>query len=588
MATALIERFRSYRIRMFIYLMSIFAVFTLLLVIFQYHREQLYRENILESRLRGYADIVAGTLEAEGLEHDSVRLHRIVRIFPEDLRITVITRSGKVMYESERMEASEMGSHLNRPEILNSINHIEGNDIRNSVTTGVTYFYYAKSYGSFIVRMALPYDNSVKDLMKADYIFIWFVLALFPIALILIIYLINHFGKSVTMLRHFINSAENGLIDYDKMDFPHTELGELSRNILMKYKELEESNRLIANERERLLRHFHYFEEGVAIFSPTRQKIYANPIFLQYINTILDRPTADINTIWKHQPFAPATEFLNLNSSVRSGTEEAPIFRFTISAGSTFFAVQLLIYNDSSFEMTLCDITRAEKNRLLKQQMSNNITHELRTPVSSISGYLETILNCPNLTEERKHYFMERAYIQVQRLTDLIRDVSLISKTEEAPDTMPLETINVCQLVDDIVEELRPKIQEAQMHIENHVPSDTVLKGNYSLVYSIFRNLMENSLRYAGPESILHAECYNQDDKYCYFRYYDTGRGVEECHLSRLFERFYRVSEGRTRDCGGTGLGLSIVRNAVLFHQGNINVRNRKEGGLEFLFTLKK
>ena len=578
----------SYKARLFLYLTSIFALFTIALVLFQSHREQLYRANMLESRLRGYADIVAESIENEGLKRDSAQIYDLVKIFPEDLRLTVITRTGTVKHESSVWEANAMESHLDRPEVLKAINHIEGSDIRISQTTGLEYFYYAKSYGGFIVRVALPYDSSVQDFMKTDHIFIWFVLALFPLAIILFILLFNRFGQSIAMLRHFIHSAEKGLIDYDKIEFPHSELGDLSRNVLMKYKELEDSNHLIANERERLLRHFHYFEEGIAIFNTERQKMYANPIFLQYVNTIIDQPTADINAIWEHPAFAPAAEFLQLNRKHRSLTEEAPIFRFNISAGSTFYGVQLLIYSDGSFEMTLSDVTRAEKSKRLKQQMSNNITHELRTPVSSISGYLETLLHCDNLSEERRHYFLERAYLQVGRLTELIRDVSLITKTDEAPETMPLEDIHICLLIDDIIEELRPRILDAQMHIELHVSESIHLKGSYSLVYSIFRNLFENSIRYAGPENIIHVECYNEDEKYCYFQYYDTGKGVDESHLPRLFERFYRVTEGRSRNDGGTGLGLSIVRNAVLFHQGNITVRNRKEGGLEFLFTLKK
>lgn len=99
---------------------------------------------------------------------------------------------------------------------------------------------------------------------------------------------------------------------------------------------------------------------------------------------------------------------------------------------------------------------------------------------------------------------------------------------------------------------------------------------------------MENSLRYAGEGKEIHINCYNEDDEWAFFSVYDNGCGVPKKHLTRLFERFYRVSEGRTRDNGGTGLGLSIVRNAVLFHSGDISVRNQKEGGLEFLFTLKK
>ena len=219
--------------------------------------------------------------------------------------------------------------------------------------------------------------------------------------------------------------------------------------------------------------------------------------------------------------------------------------------------------------------------------MSNNITHELRTPVSSVRGYIETILNHPDLSTERKTYFLEKAYTQIERLTDLIRDVALITKTEEAADLMPREEVNIAHVVADAQEDLHAQFDQTHMQLFTTLPDDLNIYGNYSLIYSIFRNLMENSLRYAGDGKEIHINCYNITPDYLYFSVYDTGIGVAEEHLPRLFERFYRVTEGRTRDNGGTGLGLSIVRNAVTFHHGDIAVRNRKEGGLEYLFTLK-
>ena len=183
---------------------------------------------------------------------------------------------------------------------------------------------------------------------------------------------------------------------------------------------------------------------------------------------------------------------------------------------------------------------------------------------------------------------MEKALRQSIRLSDLIRDVALISKTEEAPDAMPREWLYPAQIVTDTAEELRQSIEERNMCFTYNIPDTLRLNGNYSLMHAIFRNLMENSLRYSGKGTAMHAECYSEDEEFCHFRFYDTGQGVEAQHLPRLFERFYRVSEGRTRENGGTGLGLSIVRNAVLFHSGNISVRNRAGGGLEFIFSLKK
>ena len=139
----------------------------------------------------------------------------------------------------------------------------------------------------------------------------------------------------------------------------------------------------------------------------------------------------------------------------------------------------------------------------------------------------------------------------------------------------------------DAQEDLHAQFDQTHMQLFTTLPDDLSIYGNYSLIYSIFRNLMENSLRYAGDGKEIHINCYNITPDYLYFSVYDTGIGVAEEHLPRLFERFYRVTEGRTRDNGGTGLGLSIVRNAVTFHHGDIAVRNRKEGGLEYLFTLK-
>ena len=581
-------RLLSYKGKLLLNFALLFLLFAAILVVFQRHREREYRRELLETRLRSYADLVANSVESQGIDKDSLQFAHIVRILPSDLRLTVITKQGRVCYESGDIEPGHMDDHANRPEVRTALSRTEGSDVRHSNTTNITYFYYAKSYGGFIVRVALPYDDTVQNFMKADNVYLWFVLLVFSIILVVLIRVSDHFGKAIAGLRRFINSAERGLVDYDHITFPHSELGDISRSIMLKYKQLELTGRQIAAERERLMRHFHYFEEGIAIFSPDRKKIYANPRFMQYVNTILDHPTADVNVIWEQKVFAPATEFLDLNGGQRSLTVDAPIFRFTLSSGGTYFAIQLLIYSDGSFEMTLADVTRAEKNKVLKQQMSNNITHELRTPVSSIRGFIETILECPTLSDERKRYFLEKAHSQVVRLTDLIRDVALITKTEEAPEMMPREQLDINHMVKDIEEELRTGLTEARMTVINAIPESLFINGNYSLVYSIFRNLMENSIRYAGPDTKIKVECYNQDEEYCYFRYYDTGEGVPQEHLPRLFERFYRITEGRTRDCGGTGLGLSIVRNAVLFHSGTISVRNRKSGGLEFIFTLKK
>ena len=235
------------------------------------------------------------------------------------------------------------------------------------------------------------------------------------------------------------------------------------------------------------------------------------------------------------------------------------------------------------------NVRTVKRNTLLKKQMTSNIAHELRTPVTSIRGYLETLLSCPDLPHEKKQVFLERAYNQTLRLSELISDMSLISKIEEKSSNFAKAEVDLYDIANEVFDEFGERIATRNVYVDNHLTQGTMLNANRTLVYSILRNLVENSLKYAGDNVMIHLESfYDVSSKIHYVTYYDTGSGVPEEHLERIFERFYRVQEGRTRDDGGSGLGLSIVRNAVDFHGGKIKVANREDGGLMFSFSLAR
>ena len=229
-----------------------------------------------------------------------------------------------------------------------------------------------------------------------------------------------------------------------------------------------------------------------------------------------------------------------------------------------------------------------EKNSMLKKQMTSNIAHELRTPVTSIRGYLETLIACPDLTQEKKQAFLERAYNQTLRLSELISDMALISKMEEKSSNFAKSEVDMFDVANEVFFEFDEKINAKGVTVENNLYPGTTLMGNRTLLYTILRNMVENSLKYAGEGITLHLQSFSPDARHLNLTYYDTGTGVPEEHLERIFERFYRISDGRTRDDGGSGLGLSIVRNAVAFHDGTIKAENRPEGGLQFTFTLRR
>ena len=234
-------------------------------------------------------------------------------------------------------------------------------------------------------------------------------------------------------------------------------------------------------------------------------------------------------------------------------------------------------------------IVEQTRNRQLKQEMTSNIAHELKTPVSSIRGYLEILLGDKPVDEEQRHYFLERCYSQTLRLSNLINDVSLINKLEEAQDLFTKESVDVRILAEEAMVELAQSAEEHHITILDELPSNIVVTGNSMLIYSIFRNLIENAIVHAGDGVTVGMDCYQPEDEgHYYIHLYDTGRGVDNEYLPRLFDRFLRIDEGRSRKSGGTGLGLSIVKHAVMFHGGDIYAKKRDGGGLEFFFSLKK
>ena len=232
------------------------------------------------------------------------------------------------------------------------------------------------------------------------------------------------------------------------------------------------------------------------------------------------------------------------------------------------------------------------RNRQLKQEMTSNIAHELKTPVSSIRGYLEILQGDHPVDNQRRQFYLDRCYRQTLRLSDLIQDVSLINKLEESAELFPKEAVDVQAIAQEAVDDLRDKAAAASITVDNHLPHPMPLHGNHELLYGIFRNLIENAIAYAGNGCKIVIETYNLSTLHSplstyHIHFYDTGRGVADEYLSRLFDRFVRIDEGRSRRNGGTGLGLSIVKHAVLFHGGEIYARNREGGGLEFFFAFK-
>jgi signal transduction histidine kinase len=376
----------------------------------------------------------------------------------------------------------------------------------------------------------------------------------------------------------------------EKIDFGDNELGEIGQKIYQIYCELKNTGEQLYKEKAKLLTHLDIFNYGIVIFTQDLKVVSHNKLFIDYVSVIIGQNNLDENlaVIFEHH------DFEIVNSIIRDKNEKSILWdnqilhSSVINTGHQIFEFKCIGFQDDSFELVLGDITELENQKKVKQQLTSNISHELKTPVAAISGYLETILNTPDINKNTLIRFIENSFSQTQRLTELINDISILNKLDEAKELFKLNKVNLHGLIKEIFIDFEFRIRDNISKTNNNIPEGLAVNGNRFLLEAIFRNLLDNSLKYSGKYSVISIEKYFEDDEYYYFSFSDNGQGIEQVHLNRIFERFYRIDHGRSRQTGGSGLGLSIVKHAVEFHQGKIYVKSEKQKGVTFSFSLKK
>lgn len=446
--------------RLFFSVFTIFLGFVVCFFLFQYHREREIAQEKLNIVLSNY------NFQLYRYSQHAEMLQDVVDSFIQDipqkeLRVTIIDPSGKVLFDNSGTD--EYDNHNNRTEVQKARMFNEGYAIRTSSSTGQRYFYSASNIGGYIYRTALPYDPNVKKLLSIDKGFIYFIVVM----TLIFFFVFSHFtfsiGKTISKLRDFAFNVDQGVIPEVEYTFPDDELGDISQNIVTLYHRQQKAKNELSMEREKLVKHFQYSKEGFAMFSATGKEILSNILFIQSVNIISDTRIHQAEEAVEVPELETIRKFINKNINNQNRKKKVLRESLTLDKDGKIFQIECLLFQDNSYEISINDISRQEEEARMKRQLTQNIAHELKTPVSSIQGYLETILSNPDLPAEKRDFFLERCFSQSSRLTHLLRDISVLNRLDEASNMFDLADIQIPNLIKEIEKESAKKWKKKEL-----------------------------------------------------------------------------------------------------------------------------
>lgn len=586
MKTETTNRYRvPFSKRLFWTFFSLFLGFIACFLLFQYEREKEFNEEKLNNVLSTCNYQLFRKCIKSDNEQTTVK-EFLADIPLQDLRVTIIDPTGRVLFDNS--VADELDNHNNRSEVKMARLQHDGFAIRSSASTGKRYFYSATNIGGYIYRSALAYDPYVKGVLKINKDFLYFLSMMTVIYFFVLSHFTTSIGKTISRLRDFARTAEKEQMPDLDYVFPNDELGDISQHIVTLYHQQQRAKYALSMEREKLVNHFQYAKEGFAMFDADGHEVLSNSLFIQFMNIISDRQLHDVEEAIEMPDLKPIKSFLHDDHPEFNRKKKVLRNTLMIDKNGKIFQVECILFIDRTYELSIDDISRQEEESRMKRELTQNVSHELKTPVSSIQGFLETLLANPELDGEQRSFFLQRCYSQSMRLSGLLRDISVLNRLDEASSLFERSKVDIVKMIQEIERECSQEMEIKHITSELALPGNPTIIGNTSLLYSIFRNLYDNAIAYAGEGVKITVNCYKEDSKFYYFSFSDNGVGIAPEHINRIFERFYRVDKGRSRKMGGTGLGLSIVKNSVHFHKGQISVKSRPGEGVTFFFTLKK
>lgn len=545
-----------------------------------------FNRRTTEIRLSDAIRLVSTELD-KGASNDEIDqyIREVMHSESEKIRITLIAITGKVLYDSDTEEES-MDDHIDRPEIAKAIASADkGVAIRKSDTLGIDTFYLAETdeKSGHIIRAALPMSvyESIVEISVRQMLLIFVAFALILLLTGLIASRLT--AAPVIRLKNAAERMAEG--DYsvriEARRSDRSEIADLSRSFDHMARELEVAHDDLIKDNIRLDMVLNAIENPVIAVDDELQVTFINKetekVFLQN-DLPHDKLLPMISVIRSVE-----TEEL-VRSAYRKDTSLNEKISIISKTGRRVYRVNVSLSNSSRGKTAIIvfqDVSQIEEMAKLRSDFVAGVTHELKTPLTSIRGFIDTLRNKDIDDPAVRNKFLDIIDVEAERLNDLINDILVLSEIEEMKTENEYEEFDLNALTDEVVVLLDDEASRNKISVISGVSEELIdqeaelmVKANRNRIKQILINLIENAIRYNIEGGKVIVESSRPDDEHVVIKVSDTGQGIPAEHLPRIFERFYRVDKGRSRELGGTGLGLSIVKHIAMLYEGSVSAQS--------------
>lgn len=523
--------------------------------------------NQLREGLEAEAIIAAQSLNVSS---DRENLLESFNLGKTNSRITLINPTGKVIFDSHT-NPEKMANHADRTEVIQAAKTGTGEAARVSDIIGEKTFYHAvRLNDGWVIRLAATTDSVYAVFIKILPYLVLMGLIVFTLCAIL----------AYRLTQKIVQPIYSIDLEQPKDDHGYSELAPLLLRINEQNRLIKAQIDSIASERDTINTIIGNMREGLVLLDRNSKILAVNDSAL----SLLGVPSGN----FQGQNFWVLTRNITLGNSMEkalAGNHNDGIFSMD-ERNYHFFASPVYENNEiNGAILLLFDVTEEQRTEKIRKEFSANVSHELKTPLTSISGYAE-IIESGMATGDDVKGFAGKIKDEASRLLTLINDIIKLSQLDEAQGEKHFEPVNLLSAADIAAKRLQPLAEEHQVKVTVGGDSE-VVKGEEIMIEEMIYNLIENSIKYNKPNGQVNVNVAEKDENVV-LSVSDTGIGIPEDHHDRVFERFYRVAKSHSKKIGGTGLGLAIVKHIAQFHGAKLSLKSRENEGTTITVTFEK